>query len=461
VNQQYTELYKQLNSTSKFIGEVLAGRSSDEALHPCPAPLRPATQALGFAVLRNLFRAEALIDIMARQKQPPDVRSLLLTSLALLSNTSSDKSFAYDDFTLVNQAVEAAKRQKSTQHASGFINACLRRFLREREPLIQLAIRNEQARWNHPAWWIKQVRQDHPTHWQSILEANLRRAPLILRSLASTSPTSPTLEGQALACRQVGAQAWALEQPLSPERIDGFSQGLWSVQDSAAQIAAPLLLNELRSRQSALQTPLRILDACAAPGGKTMHLLEWAGQNGLSVEVTALEIDNSRATRIDENLQRGGHKAKIIVADATEPTSWWDGKPFDGILLDAPCSASGIVRRHPDILQLRRASDIGQLERLQAKLLEALWPLLHPAGVMVYCTCSVFKIEGQSQVDAFLARNTAARLRPSPGHLHPEIGTSWKTIPDNQETGLPPGVSPDCPQVSDNDGFYYAVLDHA
>ena len=207
--------------------------------------------------------------------------------------------------------------------------------------------------------------------------------------------------------------------------IPGFTDGLVSVQDAGAQLAAPLLLQGLAS-----QRPLEVLDACAAPGGKTAHLLEQGG-----VRVTALDIDAQRCERIEANLQRLGLSAKVLAADAGEPARWWDGAFFDAILLDAPCTASGIVRRHPDVRWLRRESDVDQLATVQARLLNTLWPLLRPGGRLLYCTCSVFKAEGQDQIDAFLQRHgDAAPLAAprSPGHLLP--------LPDN------------------GDGFFYGLL---
>jgi 16S rRNA (cytosine967-C5)-methyltransferase len=191
--------------------------------------------------------------------------------------------------------------------------------------------------------------------------------------------------------------------------------------------------------------PWRLLDACAAPGGKTAHLLEAAPEDGRGVDLLALEVDADRLPRIQENLNRIGLTATVRCADAAEPTRWWDGQAFDGILLDAPCSAAGIVRRHPDIPWLRREADIGQLTREQDRLLQALWPLLRPGGVMVYCTCSVFRAEGQDRIEAFLAHNTEARLCPSPGHLMPPEPGKAAGLPDNR--------------LGDHDGFYYAVLE--
>ena len=209
------------------------------------------------------------------------------------------------------------------------------------------------------------------------------------------------------------------------------------MQDPGAQLAAPTLL---RGLNAAAGQRLRVLDACAAPGGKTAHLLEMA-----DVDVLALDIDEQRCHRIEDNLKRLQLKAKVLVADAAKPSMWWDGQAFDAILLDAPCTASGIVRRHPDIPWLRRATDVTGLAKQQQTLLHALWPLLKPGGRLLYCTCSVFVQEGQGQIDSFLGNNTQARMLPSVGQLKPSLGAKHTGVLDN---GL-----------RDHDGFFYALLE--
>jgi 16S rRNA (cytosine967-C5)-methyltransferase len=226
-----------------------------------------------------------------------------------------------------------------------------------------------------------------------------------------------------------------LVQSVPVHKLPGFDAGWSSVQDAAAQLAAPLLLGPPEH-----STKRRVLDACAAPGGKTAHLLEWA-----DVSVTALDVDANRCARIHQTLQRVGLSATVLAHDATNVDSWWNGVLFDAMLLDAPCSASGIIRRHPDIRWLRREADIAQLVIIQRGLLDALWPLLKPGGRLLYATCSVFKAEGCDQVDAFLARNTQARILPSPGHLLP----GGKAV-DAASTDNP---------LRDHDGFFYALLE--
>jgi 16S rRNA (cytosine967-C5)-methyltransferase len=242
---------------------------------------------------------------------------------------------------------------------------------------------------------------------------------------------------QGILADAVGEDGLVLRQAKPVQAIEGFSQGWCSVQDAAAQLAVPLLLKGLSARKG---KRLQVLDACAAPGGKTAHLLEYA-----DADVWALDIDAQRCERIQENLLRLGLQAKVVCADVADTPNWWTGQLFDAVLLDAPCTASGIVRRHPDIPLLRRESDIAALVKEQRRLLDALWPLLAPGGRMLYCTCSLFRDEGQYQIDSFLARNTQAVMRPSPGHLMPGRAANAAGLLDNA--------------ASSSDGFFYAVLE--
>ena len=409
------------------------------ALEDVDAQLRPGVQALAFHALRWLGRADALRQQLAKRPPPPEADALLCVALALCCPGEGD--LPYTAHTLVDQAVEAAKRSEATRHQASFINGCLRRFLRERDALMALSEKSPQAVWNHPQWWIDQVRKDHPTQWQAVLQANNSRAALILR--VNERKTTQVQYLRALSAINmeaypVGQQGVILAAARAVTALPGFAEGHFSVQDAAAQLAAPLLLGGLAAGDA--KAHLHILDACAAPGGKTAHLLELA-----DCDVTALDIDARRCQRIAQNLQRLGLQARIVVGDAARPEDWWDGRPYDGILLDAPCTASGIVRRHPDVRWLRRPTDIGQLAAIQARLLAALWPLLRPGGRLVYCTCSVFREEGERQVQTFVARHTDAALMPSPGHLLPQGGTGATVLPDNL--------------TREHDGFYYALLE--
>jgi 16S rRNA (cytosine967-C5)-methyltransferase len=435
LKEQQVPLWRQLQVTSSVLMDIRSGVSGRAAMGDVNAELKPGVQSLVFHVLRSLGRAEALRQLLATRTPRPPADALLCTALALAWR---DDEAPYEAFTLVNQAVEAAKRSPVTQAQASFINACLRRFLREREQLVALTDQNPVALWNHPQWWIDRVQKDWPNDWQDILRANNSQAPMTLR--VNAKKTSVKLYLQALHdCGLDGVPAgkWGvtLSQAKPVQILPGFLTGVVSVQDGAAQLAAPLLLTGLNS-----SSPLRVLDACAAPGGKTVHLLEQ-----VECQVTALDVDADRCVRIHETLGRLGLTAKVLVADAAKPTVWWDGQAFDAILLDAPCSASGIVRRHPDVRWLRRASDIAQLAIIQAQLLKSLWAVLKPGGRLLYCTCSVFLEEGEKQVQLFLASQKGATLLASPGHLLPSNALNSRTDQDNL--------------IGDHDGFYYALLE--
>jgi len=436
-------LWQQLAAVAQGLQMILSGQSGTAALAAVPVRLRPGVQALLFQVLRQLGRAQALRKQLAPKAPPAKVDALLCTALALAWDTDQAP---YEPFTLVNQTVEAAKRGSLLRQA-GFLNACLRRFLRERDALVAATDNDSLARWSHPQWWLERLKKDHPQDWQRILAANNAQAPMSLR--VNKQKTTPEQYQKALAAIDIestlfGQHGVQLVRAQPVHVLPGFSEGVVSVQDGAAQMAAPLLLQGLD-----LSLPLQVLDACAAPGGKTAHLLEFAGATS-PIQVTALEVDAQRSERIHDTLQRTGLQdhAKVIVADAGQPAQWWQqangGQQFDAILLDAPCTASGIVRRHPDVRWLRRESDVDQLAAIQAQILDALWPLLKTGGRMLYCTCSVFKAEGDEQVQAFLARNTQAQLLPSPGHLIPGITAQTDVLPDNG--------------AGDHDGFFYALL---
>jgi 16S rRNA (cytosine967-C5)-methyltransferase len=419
--------------TADAVAAVRAGRSLTEVLSRCPPATRGGVQALAFLVLRRLGAASAARVHLAPRQPPAAVDALLAVALALLW---PDDAPPYPDHTLVDQAVTAAR--KRTPAAAGFINAVLRRFIRERPAVVDQVQKDPVARFNHPAWWIDRLKADWPVAWPALLDQAHRHPPMSLRVNARRS--SVAAYRQRLAEAGLGAhtvpgfdQALVLDAPCGVDRLPGFADGDVSVQDVSAQRAAPLLLG------AGLPAGARVLDACAAPGGKTAHLLERA-----DLDLLALDADASRLGRVNDGLTRLGLDAETRAADARQTAAWWDGRPFDAILLDAPCTASGIVRRHPDIVWLRRPEDVAALARTQAELLDALWPLLKPGGRLVYATCSIFLAEGAHQVDAFLQRlgPDAVRLDPdSPGHSLP--------LPDN---------AGDPPQAAPADGFFHALL---
>jgi 16S rRNA (cytosine967-C5)-methyltransferase len=432
-------LWQQLQAVAKALAEVARGASAQTALDAVPGPLKPGVQALLFQVLRQWGRARALRDRLVQRQPQPLADALLCTALAL----AWDRNQApYEPHTLVNQAVEAAKRHKRLQSQASFLNACLRRFLREQEALVTATDQDMQAQWNHPLWWIERLQHDHPDHWQTMLHASNVPAPMTLR--VNTRQTmrdalQATWVAQGLHSEPVGPQGLILQTPMPVQRIPGFLEGHCSVQDAAAQCAAPLLLDGLvRPKGRAL----RVLDACAAPGGKTAHLLELLQEHD---EVLALDVDAERCQKIHDNLARLQLAAEVRAADAALVDSWWDGRLFDAVLLDAPCTASGIVRRHPDARWLRRESDVAQLAQIQRQLLDRLWPLVAPGGRLLYCTCSVFREEGAAQIETFARYNTDAHLRPSWGHLRP------------QNAATPPGLADNL--AGDHDGFFYALLE--
>jgi 16S rRNA (cytosine967-C5)-methyltransferase len=388
--------------------------------------------------MRWMGAAEALREQLVARRPEPSLDALLLCALALLWPAGGQPYAAH---TLVDESVKAARRLHARH--GGFVNAVLRRYLRE-QPALHLAVQEDaRALTNHPAWWVRQLHQDWGPRADDLLLQAQQHPPMALRvntrkiavaqyaallseqGLAHTLSQHPTLD-----------QLILLAQPVPVTRLPGFADGWVSVQDVNAQRAAAWLLSGADSQG------WRVLDACAAPGGKTAHLLERA-----DLDLLALDSDAQRLGRVTENLQRLGLSAELKVADAADLPSWWDGHGFDAILLDAPCSASGIVRRHPDIRWLRRAGDIPTLAATQLRLLQSLWSVLKPGGRLLYATCSVFKAEGQDVIDAFLQRigGAASLIQPgSPGHLLPLPQN--EAAPDDVDLGL------------DGDGFFYALL---
>ncbi|HTN65959.1 MAG TPA: 16S rRNA (cytosine(967)-C(5))-methyltransferase RsmB, partial [Burkholderiaceae bacterium] len=357
---------------------------------------RGAIQDIAYRSMRQLGLTQALLDLLTERAPPLPVHSLLSCALALMCAPAD--ALPYEDFTVVDQAVTAAAADPATARAKGMVNAVLRRFLRERDALLQQARTSPPARWNYPQWWIDAARTAWPRDWQQILEAGNSAAPLTLRvnrRRGSVADYLQLLTAHALAASQIGPDAVRLQRPLPVAQIPGFEAGLVSVQDAAAQLAAPLL---------ELHDGMRVLDACAAPGGKSGHLLECA-----QIDLLALDSDATRLTRIDDNLRRLGLTATLKQGDATRD-DWWDGVPFDCILADVPCTASGIVRRHPDIRWLRRKSDSAQLATLAARILDNLWRMLAPNGKLLFVTCSLWPQESEAQAAAFAMRHQARRL---------------------------------------------------
>ncbi|HHH35713.1 MAG TPA: 16S rRNA (cytosine(967)-C(5))-methyltransferase RsmB [Gammaproteobacteria bacterium] len=388
-------------------------------------------QELCYGTLRWLPRLQWLLDRLLRRPlkaKDAEVRWLLLAGLYQLLYMRIPPHAA------VMETV-AATRALEREWLKGLVNGVLRNFLRRREALLAACEEDEAACHAHPPWLIRMLREAWPSRWEAVLAANNQRPPMVLRvnrRMQDRAAYLRRLEEAGLAARPLvhAADGVVLETPVDVHRLPGFAQGAVSVQDGAAQLAAGLL---------DLRPGLRVLDACAAPGGKTCHLLE---TEPALAEVVAVDIDPARCARIEENLQRLQLEATVTCGDAAEPGQWWDARPFDRILLDAPCTATGVIRRHPDIKCLRRAGDVERLAAQQARLLRALWPLLKGGGMLLYATCSVLPRENSGQVRAFLAENGDAVPLP--------MTVAWGlTQPAGRQV---------LPGEDDMDGFYYACI---
>jgi len=416
---------------SAVIGQVLGGRSLDSELamlwrgHPgLSAQQRATTQDLCFGTLRFLGRLDALLDALVDKPLRDDkLRGLLRVALYQLEYTKAAPH------AIVDHAVRACERL-GLGAAKGLANAVLRAFLRRRAALVAQARHSDVGRFSYPQWWIDKLRVEYPADHAAILDAGNRHPPLTLRvnrRRTTMEAYLAQLAANGTVARAIGEAAVLLERPRPVAGISGFADGLVSVQDAAAQRAAPLL---------DLGPGLRVLDACAAPGGKAAHMLELA-----DVDLTALDSDAARLERVRANFARLGLAARVVCGDACDPGNWWDGRPFDRILADVPCSASGVVRRHPDIKWLRRPADIAQFALVQRRMLDALWQLLASGGKLLYATCSVFHEENHLQVAEFLKRQRDAQRLTLPGADTNQQQPMGQMLPDER-----------------HDGFFYALL---
>jgi 16S rRNA (cytosine967-C5)-methyltransferase len=410
----------------RSLTDALADRSSG-----VEARDEPLLGELSYGTLRLLPRLESLADLLLQRpikRGDQILRSLLLVGLYQLVATR------VPDHAAVSATVAAA-RQLRRPHAAGLINATLRRFQRDRAALLEQAQDNEPSRWLMPSWLLRRLRAAWPDAWEEIVAASNDRAPMFLRlNLLQTTTEAylQLLEAAHVEAHPLAGQPGALmlRQPISTSALPGFAEGLVSVQDAGAQWAARLLNPSPGER---------ILDACAAPGGKTGHLLELAED---ALDLTAVDVRPDRLEPLRHNLQRLGLHARVHAGDAAAPDPQWAAAPFQRILLDAPCSATGVIRRHPDIKQLRRDGDIAALATTQAQILDALWKLLAPGGRLLYVTCSVLPDENEKQVAGFLARTPDARELALP---HP-VGT----VRSHGRQLLP--------RTDGGDGFYFALL---
>jgi len=414
---------------------ALRGVSLREAMEQKAPQLRdPRDRALLMALLSDGARwwlrfdaaLDHLLDKPLRRKEP-EVHALLVLGLVQL------EVLELQDYAAVAATVEATRALKRPRLA-GLANAVLRRWQRERVALLAKLDADPQTRYAMPPWLVKTIAADWPAQQDAVLADGNREPPLMLRA-NRRRVARDALAGQLRAAGYTAdPHPWLADGIVLPHssdvtRMPGFAEGLFAVQDGAAQVAADVA--DVRNGQ-------RVLDACAAPGGKACHLLERA-----DIALTALEFDAARTTRIRQNLERLGLQADVHVGDAGDPSSWWDGQRFDRILIDAPCSATGVIRRRPDVRLHRRASDIDALVTQQRRILAALWPLLAPGGRVVYITCSLLRAENDAVVESFFAGRDDARAVP----LHLPVGQAtahgWQILPGD----------------GDLDGMYYAVFE--
>jgi 16S rRNA (cytosine967-C5)-methyltransferase len=427
-----------LADAARAIASVVAeGRSSDVALGPFEGvPHRAAVRAITLGTLRWYLRLAPAVDMLLSRPKgvAPELHALLVASAHQVEYSRNPPQAT------VHTAVDAA-RFLQDERATGLVNAVLRRFVRERATLLGRVDEKTGGRTAHPRWLIKRLGNAWPEKaCAKLLEANNEHPPMVLRLDLSRRKREDYLRDLQAAGIPAQAISWTstailLEEPISLSSLPGFEEGVVSVQDAGAQLAAPLL---------DARPGMRVLDACAAPGGKTGHLLEHT--EGLG-EVVAVDIDARRVGRVEENLRRLKRAARLVVADVRQPPSFWDGRPFERILLDAPCSSTGVIRRHPDIKLLRRTDDIASLAAVQLEILRATFGLLSGGGRLLYCTCSVLPEENQGVLESFLATEPTARPVPLKAELAPGA------LPSGPGLQLLPGAE------AGTDGFYYACVE--
>ncbi len=414
---------------AQAVADVLRGRNFTEALaqlwadYPKLSPqTRGAVQDLAYGCLRHYGRGDVVLAaLLARPLTDDLARAVLLVALFRVETRPEEVH------TTVDQAVNAmgAVRQGAFR---GLANGVLRNYLRQLSQWPERMAGQEQARYQHPRWWLKRLRRDWPQQWTEIVAAGNSHPPMALRLNPRRYPGGDYvahLAEQGISAQELAPGCVHVHKAVPVERLPGFAQGWVSVQDPGAQQAARLL---------DVQPGMRVLDACSAPGGKTAHILEL-----VDAQLTALDADAKRLARVRDNMQRLGLQARTVAADCRDVARWWDGQPFERILADVPCSASGVARRHPDIKWLRRDEDIASFAATQASILDALWPTLAVGGQMLYATCSVFRQENQEQVRAFVARHPDCRPMPWPEHGSDAWG--WQLFPN-----------------AEHDGFFYARL---
>lgn len=410
-----TSLAYALLEAARINAAIFSGQSLADGLIARVEPVaRPAVQDLVYGSLRQYGSGDYLLARLLERPLPVElVRALLLVALYRL------ETWPEAPHTVVDQAVLAAGEIVGGKFR-GLVNAVLRNFLRQQERLLADLAADELAASRHPAWWLAELQAAYPEQWPAIVQAGNAPPPMGLR--VNSRRVTRDVYLKQLEAVAIPAKSWSevgitLAWPVPVERLPDFAKGLVSVQDPGAQRAAELLDPPPGSR---------LLDACAAPGGKTAHLLERS-----DLDLLALDLKPARCRRIEENLQRLGLSASVKAADCAKPGQWWDGRHFDAILADVPCTASGVVRRNPDAKWLRRVEDIASFTLAQARIIDALWPLLRPGGKLLYATCSVFPAENREQMARFLART------PDANRCHEE-----QLLPN-----------------AEHDGFFYCLLE--
>ncbi len=409
---------------AQLVDAVLSGRNLTDAFEQArdmanpswPDSTRGAIRDMAWRCLRDYGRGDWILGRFVSKPLPQLVHAILLVALQRLESRPEQAH------TIVDQAVSAVRAV--VPGLSGVANGVLRNAQRQRDDLQLEMASDPVCQHRHPAWWIKRVQRRFPDVWETTLEQANCPPPMSIRvnqRRATFEQVMANLDARAIPAKRQGNNALLLSRPLAVSELPGFAEGEVSVQDAGAQWAA----HWLKPRKGE-----RVLDACSAPGGKTAHLLELA-----DIELVALELDASRVRRVGTNLVRLGLSATLLQADASKPNEWWDGKPFDAILADVPCSASGVARRHPDIKWLRRDEDIRRFAKQQKRIIDALWKTLAQGGRMLYVTCSLFDEENQGQIDDFLSRHPDAQCEPIAGAPCQQL--------------LP---------CSEHDGFYYALL---
>lgn len=412
--------------TGTSLREALAGVDDGSARRG-----RVLVAELAYGTLRHWGTLDAIVRRLAAPRSAePLLGTLLGVAVYQLEHTRAPA------FAVVDRAVDAAATL-ARPAAKRWVNALLRRYLRERADFAAAVRDDPVARWSYPRWWIDRVKADYPQAWEGILAAGNVRPPLSLRvnlRAGSVASLVARFAEAGIAAAPAGGQGVIVDPPVPVTELPGFAEGAFAVQDLGAQLAAPLL---------AAAAGMRVLDACAAPGGKTSHLLELA-----AVELTALDSDAARLGRIRENLTRlrlDDRGATIVAGDAGNPAAWWDGRPYDRVLADVPCTASGVARRHPDGKWLRREADVAAFCREQDRLLDALWPLVARGGKLLYATCSVFTAENEARVAAFGARHSDA-LRETLTFPAAALHMGGQLLPSSEGA------------VHNQDGFFYALL---